>query len=77
MRAETLNEFDRERLLASVAAVRDRLAVLSARATNPELLKRLREADVYRCGDGVCQFTESCGNGTQYDNCRSDCGRCR
>ena len=41
------------------------------------LTTRLREQDVYRCGDGTCQFTESCGNGSQYNNCRSDCGRCR
>ncbi len=37
---------------------------------------RLRSSDIYRCGDGVCQFTESCGWGSSYDNCRSDCGYC-
>lgn len=38
---------------------------------------RMRDEDVYRCGDGVCQFTESCGTGRTYDNCGLDCGRCR
>lgn len=37
---------------------------------------RMREEDIYRCGDGICQFTESCGTGQQYDNCKSDCGAC-
>ncbi|XXF75633.1 hypothetical protein P2318_21540 [Myxococcaceae bacterium GXIMD 01537] len=42
---------------------------------------RLREQDVFRCGDGVCQFTESCdgsraGVGRSYDSCLADCGRC-
>ena len=37
---------------------------------------RLKPADVYRCGDGVCQFTEHCGTGTTWDNCRADCGTC-
>jgi hypothetical protein len=41
------------------------------------LTTRLRQEDVYRCGDGTCQFTESCGSGSQYYNCRSDCGRCQ
>ncbi|HEU4382686.1 MAG TPA: hypothetical protein VFR85_04205 [Anaeromyxobacteraceae bacterium] len=37
---------------------------------------RLRSQDIYRCGDGNCQFTESCGWGYDWDSCRSDCGRC-
>jgi hypothetical protein len=37
---------------------------------------RIRPADVYTCGDGVCQFTEKCGTGTSYDNCYADCGAC-
>jgi hypothetical protein len=45
--------------------------------TYTPLTTRLRAQDVYRCGDGTCQFTESCGTGSQYYNCRSDCGRCR
>jgi hypothetical protein len=36
---------DREQLLAQMATGRDRLAVLSARTSNPELLNRIREAD--------------------------------
>jgi hypothetical protein len=38
---------------------------------------RLRREDIYYCGDGVCQLTESCGDGTQYDNCQLDCGYCQ
>jgi len=40
------------------------------------LTTRLRPQDVYRCGDGVCQFTEQCGTGKSYDSCRADCGIC-
>jgi hypothetical protein len=40
------------------------------------LTTRLRSQDIYKCGDGVCQFTEHCGNGATYDNCRADCGLC-
>ncbi len=40
------------------------------------LTTRIRTADVYTCGDGVCQFTESCGTGTQANSCLSDCGPC-
>ncbi|MDY7228059.1 hypothetical protein [Hyalangium rubrum] len=38
---------------------------------------RILPTDIYSCGDGVCQFTESCGNGGTYDNCFVDCGACR
>jgi len=31
-------------------------------------------ADVYRCGDGVCQVTEKRGSGSTFDSCRADCG---
>ncbi len=37
---------------------------------------RIRSADIYRCGDGKCQFTEHCGTGNTYNNCRADCGTC-
>jgi hypothetical protein len=37
---------------------------------------RIRSEDVYSCGDGVCQFTESCGAGNRADSCLSDCGLC-
>ncbi len=45
--------------------------------TYQPITTRMRDQDIYRCGDGVCQFTESCGNGLQYDNCLLDCGDCR
>jgi hypothetical protein len=38
---------------------------------------RLRSQDVFRCGDGVCQVSESCGISSRYDSCRVDCGTCR
>ncbi|MCY1080509.1 hypothetical protein [Archangium lansingense] len=44
--------------------------------TYQPLTTRMRSEDIYRCGDGVCQFTESCGTGRNYDSCRLDCGRC-
>jgi hypothetical protein len=37
---------------------------------------RLRPEEVYRCGDGVCQWTEQCGGGTTPDSCAADCGTC-
>ncbi len=37
---------------------------------------RLRSRDVFRCGDGVCQYTESCGLGIDYRDCSLDCGIC-
>ncbi|WP_164017629.1 hypothetical protein [Pyxidicoccus trucidator] len=37
---------------------------------------RLRSRDVFRCGDGVCQYTESCGLGVGYRDCLLDCGLC-
>ena len=42
-----LSETERERLLSRVAAVRDRLAMLALRTSDPELTERLREADAY------------------------------
>ncbi len=39
------------------------------------LTTRIRQKDVYTCGDGVCQLSESCGTGNTPDNCR-DCGPC-
>jgi hypothetical protein len=39
------------------------------------LTTRLRKEDIYRCGDRVCQVSESCGTGLTPDNCR-DCGPC-
>lgn len=40
------------------------------------LTTRLRPSDVYGCGDGICQISEKCGAGVNYNNCR-DCGACR
>jgi hypothetical protein len=40
------------------------------------LTTHLRPQDVFTCGDGVCQISESCGTGYQYDNCGADCGAC-
>lgn len=37
---------------------------------------RIRPQEIYKCGDGTCQFTEHCGTGTAYNNCQSDCGTC-
>ncbi|PTL85340.1 hypothetical protein [Vitiosangium sp. GDMCC 1.1324] len=43
----------------------------------PVITTRLRPADIYTCGDDVCQLTESCGTGHTPDNCGVDCGRCQ
>jgi hypothetical protein len=44
--------------------------------TYKPITTRLRTQDVYQCGDGTCQFTESCGPGNaSFDSC-SDCGPC-
>ena len=40
------------------------------------LTTRVSAESVYTCGDGKCQFTESCGTGDTYDNCKLDCGTC-
>jgi hypothetical protein len=40
------------------------------------LTTRLRPQDVFTCGDGVCQISESCGTSYQYYNCAADCGAC-
>lgn len=45
--------------------------------TYQPLTTRIRSEDVFTCGDGVCQFTESCGTGTQANGCLSDCGPCQ
>jgi hypothetical protein len=37
---------------------------------------RILPADVYRCGDGICQFTEHCGTDTTAASCLADCGPC-
>ncbi|WNG29309.1 hypothetical protein F0U62_38945 [Cystobacter fuscus] len=44
--------------------------------TYTPLTTRLRPSDVYVCGDGVCQVSETCGGQQHYNNCR-DCGSCQ
>jgi hypothetical protein len=44
--------------------------------TYQPLTTRLQPQDIYQCGDGVCQITESCGTSTQYNSCEADCGAC-
>ncbi|WP_347402594.1 hypothetical protein [Corallococcus macrosporus] len=44
--------------------------------TYQPLTTQLRSQDIYSCGDGTCQVTESCGTGKTYDNCASDCLAC-
>ncbi|HYH95528.1 hypothetical protein [Hyalangium sp.] len=39
------------------------------------LATRIMPRDIYACGDGVCQISESCGTGLTPNNC-SDCGPC-
>ncbi len=36
---------------------------------------RIRPVDIFVCGDGVCQVSESCGTGLTPGNC-GDCGPC-
>jgi hypothetical protein len=47
------------------------------RTTYAPLTTRIRPSEIFRCGDRVCQFTESCGAGTTAQACASDCGPCR
>jgi hypothetical protein len=44
--------------------------------TYKPLTTRLRNEDVFQCGDGVCQITEHCGNSNTADSCQQDCGSC-
>ncbi|WP_257456074.1 hypothetical protein [Archangium lipolyticum] len=37
---------------------------------------RIRPLDIYTCGDGTCQPTESCGNSDRANGCKQDCGTC-
>ncbi|MFE8605675.1 hypothetical protein [Archangium violaceum] len=36
---------------------------------------RMRQTDVFKCGDRICQYTERCGTGDTPHNCK-DCGPC-
>jgi hypothetical protein len=42
--------------------------------TYPAITTRVQTQELYRCGDGVCQFTEHAGAGATADSCRADCG---
>ncbi|WP_395831827.1 hypothetical protein [Archangium violaceum] len=44
--------------------------------TYAALTTRIHPQDIYRCGDGTCQFTESCGLGITTRSCALDCGLC-
>ncbi|HYI03071.1 hypothetical protein [Hyalangium sp.] len=44
--------------------------------TYKPLTTRISRRDIYKCGDRVCQFTESCGRGNRSNSCEADCGRC-
>ncbi len=37
---------------------------------------RIRQEEIYTCGDGICQISEKCGTGTMSESCMSDCGVC-
>ena len=38
---------------------------------------RLRPQDIFACGDGICQATESCYDENTDTGCYDDCGACR
>jgi len=40
------------------------------------LVTRITPDTLFRCGDGVCQFTEQCGTGSAWNDCAADCGAC-
>ncbi|WP_224371823.1 hypothetical protein [Hyalangium versicolor] len=40
------------------------------------LSTRIRPEDIYTCGDGICQISESCGTGSSASSCLADCGPC-
>ncbi|WP_164002701.1 hypothetical protein [Pyxidicoccus caerfyrddinensis] len=42
----------------------------------PALTTRLDRRSLYKCGDGICQPTESCGERNDYLTCKDDCGTC-
>ncbi|WP_224248105.1 hypothetical protein [Hyalangium gracile] len=41
------------------------------------LTTRIRPEEISVCGDGVCQVSESCGTGSEANNCMTDCGACQ
>jgi hypothetical protein len=44
--------------------------------TYKPLTTRIAKRDIFECGDGICQFTEQCGDGKSAQSCQKDCGRC-
>ncbi|QRK13408.1 hypothetical protein JQX13_01240 [Archangium violaceum] len=44
--------------------------------TYAAITTRIHPQDIYWCGDGTCQFTESCGLGISTRHCALDCGLC-
>jgi hypothetical protein len=44
--------------------------------TYPALTTRMDKRNLYKCGDGICQPTESCGEKNDYLSCKDDCGTC-
>ena len=40
------------------------------------LSTRIKLTALFTCGDGICDFTESCGTGASWDSCSLDCGPC-
>ncbi|MFP2910143.1 hypothetical protein ACLESD_34920 [Pyxidicoccus sp. 3LFB2] len=44
--------------------------------TYPALSTRMDKRNLYKCGDGTCQPTESCGEKNDYLSCKDDCGTC-
>lgn len=40
------------------------------------LTTRMDKRNLYRCGDGICQPTEACGERNDYLTCKDDCGTC-
>ncbi|MBZ4335507.1 hypothetical protein [Corallococcus sp. AS-1-12] len=42
--------------------------------TYPAITTRVQPTELFRCGDGVCQFTEHAGPGATAESCRADCG---
>jgi hypothetical protein len=44
--------------------------------TYAPITTRMDKRNLYKCGDGICQPTESCGEKNDYLSCKDDCGRC-
>jgi hypothetical protein len=43
----------------------------------PALTTALSDESIYWCGDGTCQFTESCYDRSSDTGCLADCGKCK